>query len=389
MTEEQTQESAKKTIVIATDNFMPRIDGIARFLNMLIPSLKEFNVIVIAPDYKGKFEKTEDYDIYRVPLHNIMVGDYIPAKNPSKEMLAIIDKADLVFTQTIGPIGSTVIKYAHKKAKTVIAFIHSIEWILVEKSISPFNLTRTILSRFVMHFAKNLYNKCDMLIVPSEDVAEIFYSHGITSRRKVVHLGIDLDYFVPGDKEKAKAELGYHNDDFVIGYVGRIAREKDLMTLKNAFRKLEGHNKLLLVGSGIPSLEKELQGKNVTITGTKYDIVKYLQAMDVFVMPSLTETTCLAALEAMACELPVISTKVGSLKDYLVSKKNGLFFPKHNETVLSLQLKYLQENSYKRRSFGQNGRKTVVKDYNWKGTVSEILKILRLYSKGVKVEENV
>ena len=62
--------------------------------------------------------------------------------------------------------------------------------------------------------------------------------------------------------------------------------------------------------------------KDVVITGKKDDVVNYLNAMDVFVMPSLTETTCLAALEAMSCSLPVITTRVGSIKDYVIAHRD-------------------------------------------------------------------
>lgn len=369
----------KKTILIATDCFMPRIDGIARFLEMIIPHLKEYKVIVVAPDYRGSFNHDDSYQIFRVPLRSIRIGDFVPAKTPNKKILGIIDQADIIFSQTIGPIGSAIIKKAYKKNKRIISFVHSIEWILVEKSLSKYNLARSIASLIAQHHARKIYNMCDSIIVPSNNIGEIFSARGIRKPKYVVHLGIDTEYFKPSNKNEAKNILGYKEDDFIIGYVGRIAREKSLITLKKAFMNLNGaNNRLLLVGEGLKSLERSLGHPKTKITGKTEDVVKYLNAMDVFVMPSLTETTCLAALEAMSCELPIVTTKVGNIKEYVKDKVNGLFFPKENHHHLAIKLNYLKDNPDKRRELGVEARKTVVKEYDYKSTIKNILKVIEL-----------
>ena len=376
-------DNKKKKIVIATDCFMPRIDGIARFLEMLLPHLADYKMIVIAPDFKGEFNRA-GYSIKRVALRKIMIGDYIPPKKPSADVLSLIDDADLIFCQTTGPIGGAVIDYAYKLDKKIISFVHSIEWILVEKSLSRTNLIRSIASFIVKIHAKSTYNKCNAIIVPSRNVGEIFSARGMTKKKYVVHMGIDTEKFRPSDKAEAKKELGFKEDDFVIGYVGRIAREKSLLTLRKAFKRVEGNNnKLLIVGEGICSLKNKLKANdkhdNIIITGKTEDVVKYLNAMDVFVMPSLTETSCLALLEAMSCQLPTISTKVGNIKDYLIDRQNGLFFPKENHMHLAIKLNYLKENPDFRRTIAINARQTILKNYNYSSMINSIKKVLQVY----------
>lgn len=370
--------SEKKTILIATDNFKPRVDGIACFLEMLIPCLKEYNIIVVAPNFKGKFKKKGEYELQRVPIRKFTVGDY-PIPHKPKNLINLVKKADLVFTNTIGPIGKAVINEAHKQEKKIIAFVHSIEWVLVEKSLATLNLTRSILSLITKMLAKNLYNKCTGLIVPSHDIGEIFSVQGIKRPKYIVHLGVDTKRFSPTIKDKAKQAINIDKDDFVVGFVGRIAREKSLLTLKKAFKKIEvKKKKLLIVGEGISSLKRKLKGTNTIITGKTNDVVPFLRAMDVFVMPSLTETTCLAALEAMACEIPIITTKVGNLRSYITHNINGLFFPRKNDTVLSIRLNYLYNNPLKIKDLGKSGRKTVIQDYSWDKTKEKLLKIIKL-----------
>jgi hypothetical protein len=92
-----------RTIIIGTDNFLPRTDGISRFLQSLLPALEDFKVIIIAPNFKGKFVKNGNYEIHRIPVKKMVVGDF-PVPESPKNIDHIIEKADLVFTQTLGPV---------------------------------------------------------------------------------------------------------------------------------------------------------------------------------------------------------------------------------------------------------------------------------------------
>jgi L-malate glycosyltransferase len=98
--------------------------------------------------------------------------------------------------------------------------------------------------------------------------------------------------------------------------------------------------------------------------------------MDIFVMPSLTETTSLATLEAMSCGLPVIATKVGFIKNYLVKDHNGLFFPRNKSTVLALKLQKLIDNKELREKLGKNARKTIAYSFSWERSINKIKRIL-------------
>ena len=121
---------------------------------------------------------------------------------------------------------------------------------------------------------------------------------------------------------KSKEKINLNPNKTVIGYVGRISKEKNIKVLREAFKKLpgQGHLHLLMVGDGPEDQTKEFKSmSNCTVTGFVNNVQNYLRAMDIFIMPSLTETTSLATLEAMSCGLPVIATQVGFIKNYLIS----------------------------------------------------------------------
>ena len=101
--------------------------------------------------------------------------------------------------------------------------------------------------------------------------------------------------------------------------------------------------------------------------------------MDVYVMPSLTETSCLSVMEAMSCSLPVISTPVGFVNDYIEDGKNGFFFPSRNSFALYLKLKNLK-NYELREEIGIRARRTIIEKFEFEKTKKEIVETIEEFS---------
>ncbi|MFT7616259.1 MAG: glycosyltransferase involved in cell wall biosynthesis [Candidatus Woesearchaeota archaeon] len=373
----------RKKVVIATDCFLPRWDGIARFLADIIPLLTDhFDITIIAPDFKGEKDYEFDAKIIRIPLSDIKVGDFVSAKFEKKIIRDVIRDADVVWIHTLGAIGSLASMAAKKYHKPYSYYVHSIEWLLVSKALSKRNIIRGPMNMLTKTWAKHILNGAARVMVPSIEVKEIIRWNNITSKIDIVRLGIDVQKFIPTNKETAKDELGISKNSFVVGYVGRLGREKDILTLYRAFLSLSKripHLKLLIVGDGLLTFKEHMQKHDgVLLVGSQDNVVPYVQAMDVFVMPSLLETTCLATLEAMACEVPVITTAVGLMKDYVQEKVNGLHFPNSNSLVLGLKIEWLHEDPYVRNELAKRGRKTVVGEYNWDQTVQRVISLIKI-----------
>ena len=134
---------------------------------------------------------------------------------------------------------------------------------------------------------------------------------------------------------------------------------------------------LLIVGSGLKETEESLlQQKKIILTGSKNNVVPYLQAMDIYVLPSLTETTSISTLEAMSCGLAVVVTPVGYVKYYIKEGRNGMFFPKRNSGILARKINTLLKSEKLRQRLGAAARKTVIKQFNWNKTARGIEKAL-------------
>ena len=367
-------------IVITTDCFIPRWDGIARFLSLLIPELAgDMQVTVFAPKFKGKLPVLKGVRVIRFPLINLQFGDIFFCKPDKDIMKKVIRDADVVFNQTIGPVGQAGIKIASKFNKPVVSYIHSVDWELAKRAMKRF---KWFAAWYVRWLARRLYNKCSLLLVPSDEVADLLSGNKIRTKKELVHMGVATARFVPPEsKSAAKKRLGIPAGKQVIGFCGRIAREKDLPTLYEAFKRVHSKRRktvLLIVGEG---LEQEIPAsRHVIRVGRQDNVVPFLQAMDVFVLPSFTETSSLATMEAMSVGLPIVVTPVGNIREYVVAGKNGLLFARQDVSGLAERLVYLLKRPKLRRSLGAAARQTIMKDYSWQQTVGKIKGIISTFS---------
>ncbi len=368
-----------KKLLICSDSFLPRWDGIARFLIELIPKLKlDFQIRVIIPRFPGKLVEIPGVKIIRLPISKLTTGDFSVPRFSKSAIKEHISWAEIIWTQTIGPIGGAAIIAGNKAGKPVVSYIHSLEWELFSKSIKVW---KGFVYKATKRLAKYLYNKSSLLLVPSLEVVDILQSNGINTPSKPLFLGVDTHHFIPPEhKGLAKSAIGLQENLLTIGYCGRIGREKDLITLYRAYlrvRRRIKHTRLIIVGEGIHDWDKLFDSKEDIINpGSQNNVLPYLQALDVFVLPSLTETTSLATLEAMACGIPPITTKVGLVKEYVNENWNGLFFEMGDAYGLYLKLAELLEDGAKRERLGRNARKTVIEMYDFKKTVEDIKHVL-------------
>ncbi|RLE41871.1 hypothetical protein DRJ48_04705, partial [Candidatus Woesearchaeota archaeon] len=361
-----------------------RWDGIARFLSELIPRIKPmFEIRLVVPEFPGEFQPPEGVSVVRIPLTKLKAADYRFPNLSLNQVKKEIAWADLVWTQTIGPIGATAILMAHRQMKQVLAYIHSIEWDLFSKSIAK-RCLRGVVYKGTKYWARYIYNKCNLLLVPTLELCELLQRNGVKTPKRVVFLGVNTTHFVPPkDKQKAKEAVGLKGNDRVVGYCGRVGREKDLITLYRAFlraRKQIGNLKLLIVGGGVHDWDKLFLSKeDVLFPGPQNNILPYFQALDIYVLPSLTETTSLSTLEAMSCGVPVLVTRVGQVKDYVVHGRNGYFFKKGDAYQLSGFIVELFRDDALRERMGHTARQTVVQMYSFEKTIRDITLVLEVF----------
>lgn len=178
-------------------------------------------------------------------------------------------------------------------------------------------------------------NQSDGVTAVSEDLRKDTYQHfKITKEIDVIPNFIDLDRFKKQKKEHFKTAI-CPNDEKLIVHTSnfrKVKRVEDVVRIFNNIRKAIP-SKLLLVGDGperanIESLCRELNAcEDIRFLGKLDAVEEVLSVADLFLMPSEKESFGLAALEAMACEVPVISSNAGGLPELVQDGINGFVSP--------------------------------------------------------------
>jgi glycosyltransferase involved in cell wall biosynthesis len=182
--------------------------------------------------------------------------------------------------------------------------------------------------------------------------------------------GVDADRFSPGPSS-VRQQFGLPQSARVIGFVGRLTRDKGLPELMEAFDAIleaEPETWLLLVGwfdasedaLGLDARERITCHRRVVMTGFVADTAPYFRAMDVLVLPTWREGFPNVVLEAAATEIPVVTTLCTGSRDAVVPEVTGLLIPAgYPEAISEAVLKLLRDRRRCRR-MGKAGRAWVL-----------------------------
>ena len=374
--------SEKRRLLISTDTFPPRVDGVSKFLQEAVPRLtKDFEITILAPDFGpsgSPLESMESVRVVKFRTFRKSWGELRLARPSVSAVFREVRRADIIFVQSIATLGILVVIAARILGRRVAAYTHVIEWQLVVEHLG-FNqrFVRTFMENFIRLVAILTYRQCSLILTPSREIADIFSNYGVNVRKEIIPLGIDTERFSPpNDKRAAKQELSINPDSIVIGYCGRLAKEKDLGTLNRAFNYLKKRYNniiLLIVGDGLPEIRSMFKDRDgVIFVGMRNDPVPFYRAMDIFVMPSLTETSSLATMEAMSCGVAVIATRVGNISDYLRNYETGLFFRKRNSFDLMRRIETLIKRPELRQRLGLRARQEISERFSIDASIARI-----------------
>lgn len=192
--------------------------------------------------------------------------------------------------------------------------------------------------------------------------------------------GLDLTAFDVSKKteyaREIRAQYGIPSGSLVMGFVGRLGREKGCNELFVAFRKLKEQFpglKLLFVGpiEKEDTIEPDLLEyfrtcDDIIKTDRVTNVEKYISAMDVFVLPSYREGFGMSVIEASAMEVPVVVTKYPGPSSAMLEGVTGISVPVQNCEELAIAVADLLSDGEKRVTMGRAGRNFVENSYEQK-----------------------
>ena len=189
------------------------------------------------------------------------------------------------------------------------------------------------------------------------------------------------------NREIIRKQLGISADTILLLFLGRLNKNKGILDLADAVNDIIEKDKknisLLIVGPDEENIKSKIQilCKNsinkihfIEFTNKPEN---YMSAADIFCLPSYREGFGIAALEASACTLPVISSRIYGLIDAVKEGHTGLFHEVGNKEQIKKCIIRLVENKVLRETLGKQGRERVLKDFEQKYVTDELVKYIQ------------
>lgn len=202
---------------------------------------------------------------------------------------------------------------------------------------------------------------------------------------ETIYAGVDVDRFSPN------TEPSHKHDEFIVLFVGRLDEGKGVKDLIDAHSKLPEKIILRIVGDGRKKDEYERYASE-KLDSERYEFVgsvnhehihEEYRGADAFCLPSYHESFGIVVMEALASGVPVLSTKIDAISEYITDGENGFLVPPGAVDQLEKRLHDIYENDELRQYFSQKGRETAV-EYSWE---NQSEKMRECYKKAIEVSQ--
>jgi glycosyltransferase involved in cell wall biosynthesis len=287
--------------------------------------------VIVAPEYE---EATgEDKDLIRIPaIQNFNGSDFsvmLPVPGFLDSHLRDFGP-DLIHSHHPFLVGGMAVRLSRRDDIPLVYTHHT----MFEQYLHYTPVRASRMKVFVVELATGYANLADLVIAPSDSVARVLKQQGVHAPLDIIPTGVRTDQFARGDGASFRASRDIAPDAFVVGHIGRLAPEKNLVFLTKAvaaFLKECPAARFLVVGYG-PS-EKDIRqvlaaegvGDRLHFAGkqTGQQLVDAYHAMDVFAFSSKSETQGMVLLEAMAAGKPVVALDASGVREVLKDEQNG------------------------------------------------------------------
>ena len=320
------------------------------------------------------------YSVHSIPI----VRGISPFSNLSSVWrlyrLIRCERFDVVHAHT--PVAAALGRVAAKLARVPVV-IYTAHGFYFHEMMAPWK------RRLIIWVEKVLGRCCtDMLFTQSSEDQETAIRAGIANEGKIIWIGngVDVSAFRVECDPAVRAGLGLSPNDKVVGFVGRLVREKGVEELLKAMGQVIKEipeAKLLVVGDTLASdrdrrtterLQELIQRNNleatIKFTGFREDIPELLAIMDLFVLPSHREGMPRSILEAMATGKPVVATNIRGCREEVVHGETGYLVPVNDPDKLAEAIIGILSDRVLAERMGEAGRQRAV-DFFDEGQVLE------------------
>lgn len=364
-------------IALFSEVYWPMVSGVGVTLLRLTQALEQrgHQVRVYTASYalsKGQRDRAEVHRSPSVPLFL-----YPDVQWAFPRLRDVIDDAarfrpDVVHVATEFALGLAGLKAARQLRLPLVASAHTD----YDKYAARYGVDWAL--RVGWHYLRWFYGQAHRVLCPSRIYEEHLHSRGVT-HTGVWSRGVDPAHFHPRFRSEVyRQALGLGPNDLLVTYIGRIAKEKNLVQLLAAWKALSserGSARLALVGRG--PLEEEIRRREIPgvhILGLMHDrdLSEAYASADIFVFPSATETFGNSLLEAMGSGLPSLAASAGGVLEFAQHGRNAWLVSPNSTAALTLGLRRLMQDVGLRAGLAEGALQTA-RERGWDQVYDRLL----------------
>lgn len=350
-------------IGIFTETYRPTVNGVVVSIDSFKQELeKEGNEYYIFAPFNKQVTKSEP-GVFRFPAVHFPNDNIYPLALPmpltwakNQLPLDIIKGLDIIHVQHFATMGQYGLALANEYSIPSVYTYHT----MAELYSSYVPLLGPIVKAPIRAWTRKTARLASHVVVPTKSVKHYLRDIGVKKPISIIPTGIETAKYNRTGKSTLSRQYRSKEGEYLLLYVGRLAGEKNIEFLLNAFRLVHEalpNTHLVLAGGGPDKkkfeilVEKWGLAKNITFTGfiARDEVINLFNLADLFVFPSVTDTQGIVIIEAMSAgTVPVAIDRLGPhdiIKDSLTGKLTDLNVNDFSDTILAL----LRDNAWRRK----------------------------------------
>jgi len=328
-----------------TNTYAPMVGGIEESIRSFTFEFEKMGheVVIVAPECEG----TPPDEVGVIRLHAIQNFNHsnfsivFPMSSLLPELMKTF-KPDIIHCHHPFWMGSIALRLSCQYRIPLVFTHHT----MFEQHMHYLPIQNEEMKRFIIELFTGYANLATQVIVPSESVRLILLERGVKAPIEVAPTGVDLQKFSKGHGDVIRKRLRIPLDAVIIGFVGRLAAEKNLDFLSRSVADyLKKDTKVHFLAGGDGPLKDQIKkifddqgvGKRFHLAGVLkgQDLVDCYHAMNIFAFASLSETQGIVLVEAMAAGVPVVAVDAPGVREVVKDGYNGRLIFGENQNNFS------------------------------------------------------
>ncbi len=368
---------ALRRVALFTGAYNHIADGVSLTLNRLVSYLEahDTEVLIFAPtiadppvDHAGILAPVPSVPVPQRPEYRLSLG----LTRNARSLLRTF-RPHLFHIATPDLLGYQALRFAAREGIPLVASYHT--HFSSYLKYYGFGRLEARSWKYLQHF----YNQCRHVYVPSQSMAEVLHSRGISKGIRLWMRGVDTHRFNPAHYDTGwRRSIGVEDDEVLVSFIGRVVREKGVHIFTDVVRNLQQRgikHRSMIVGDGPVLNELRNQLPHTIFTGRleNEQLARAYASSELFLFPSDTETFGNVTLEAMASGLPTVCADATGSRTLVEHGKTGLLAPPGDTLAFVQAVQHLIQHEPERRRMGAAAR-DCARQYDWNTVMAHMVR---------------